>query len=102
MAISLENVLRDALDQHERNHDYAIATDTVRAIIDLYKEQNPKVEEPLQAIDLLPQLEKWIKDSETQSTIFLQSNMPTALITTNSMAQAYWNVKSLIEENLKK
>lgn len=42
MAISLENVLRNALHEHELRHDYAIATDTVRAIIDLYKENDKR------------------------------------------------------------
>jgi hypothetical protein len=68
----------------------------------LDNKQSSKVEETLQAIDLLPQLEKWIKDSEIQSTIFLEANMPTSQMSANAMAQAYWNVKSLIEENLKK
>lgn len=36
MNISLENYLRDQLSQIEENHDYSVATDTVRAWIDTY------------------------------------------------------------------
>lgn len=53
----------------------------------------------LQAVDLLPQLEKWIKDCEIQADIFLKADMPTSQISSQAMAQAYWNVKSLIEVN---
>jgi len=53
----------------------------------------------LQAVSLLPQLEKWIKDCEIQADIFLKADMPTSQISSQAMAQAYWNVKSLIEVN---
>jgi len=53
----------------------------------------------LQAVSLLPQLEKWIKDCEIQAEIFLKADMQTSQISSNAMAQAYWNVKSLIEVN---
>ena len=53
----------------------------------------------LQAVSLLPQLEKWIKDCEIQADIFLKSDMPTSQISSQAMAQAYSNVKSLIEVN---
>lgn len=53
----------------------------------------------LQAVYLLPQLEKWIKDCEIQAEIFLKADMQTSQISSNAMAQAYWNVKSLIEVN---
>jgi hypothetical protein len=52
-----------------------------------------------QAVSLLPQLEKWIKDCEIQAEIFLKADMQTSQISSNAMAQAYWNVKSLIEVN---
>lgn len=34
--VSLENWLRDKLDENERMHDYAVATDTVRRWIEDY------------------------------------------------------------------
>lgn len=39
MKMSLENWLRDKLDEKEKKHDYEVATDTVRAWIDLYNEK---------------------------------------------------------------
>jgi hypothetical protein len=63
-------------------------------------DQNGNSSKPLlQAVSLLPQLEKWIKDCEIQADIFSQANMPTSQISSQAMAQAYWNVKSLIEVN---
>lgn len=39
MKMSLETWLRDKLDEKEKKHDYEVATDTVRAWIDLYNEK---------------------------------------------------------------
>jgi len=64
------------------------------------KDQDGNSSKPLlQAISLLPQLEKWIKDCEIQADIFLKAGMPTSQISSQAMAQAYCNVKSLIEVN---
>jgi hypothetical protein len=38
MNISLENWLRNKLQENEEMHDYAVATDTVRCWIDEYKQ----------------------------------------------------------------
>ena len=53
----------------------------------------------LQAVSLLPQLEKWISDCEKQAEIFRENKLVTSEISSQAMAQAYWNVKSLIEVN---
>lgn len=45
MNISLENWLRDKLDEIESMHEYSIATDTVRAWIDLYNDLKVKEDE---------------------------------------------------------
>jgi hypothetical protein len=39
------------------------------------------------------QLEKWIKTCEIQAEIFLKADIQTSQISSNAMAQAYWNVK---------
>lgn len=39
MKISLENFLRNHLQELEENHEYSIGTDSVRALIDLYNER---------------------------------------------------------------
>ena len=54
----------------------------------------------LQAVDLLPQLEKWISDCEKQAEMFRENKLVSYEISSQAMAQAYWNVKSLIENNL--
>jgi hypothetical protein len=51
---------------------------------------------------ILDQLNKWIEDSEKQAEIFHENKMNVAELTSNAMAQAYWNVKQFIEVNLKK
>lgn len=38
MKISLENWLRNKLQENEEMHDYAVSTDTIRSWIDEYKE----------------------------------------------------------------
>lgn len=45
MNISLENWLRDKLDEVERKGAYAVAMETVRAWIDLYNELKEKKDE---------------------------------------------------------
>ena len=45
------------------------------------------------------QLDKWIEQCEEQAEIFRQNKMDTAEISSQAMAQAYWNVKQLIEVN---
>ena len=45
------------------------------------------------------QLDKWIESCEEQAEIFRENNMATAEISSQAMAQAYWNVKQLIEVN---
>jgi len=42
MNISLENWLREELDNLERNNEYNVSTDSVRAWIDLYNEFKEK------------------------------------------------------------
>lgn len=47
MIISLENFLRNQLQELEQNHEYSIGTDSVRALIDQYKElHEPKKPRP--------------------------------------------------------
>lgn len=43
MNISLENWLRNKLQETEEMHDYAVATDTLRCWIDEYKQLNQPV-----------------------------------------------------------
>lgn len=45
------------------------------------------------------QLDKWIEQCEEQAEIFRQNKMDTAEISSQAMAQAYWNVKQLIDVN---
>lgn len=45
MNISLENWLRNKLHEVERMQDYSVATDTIRAWIDLYNELKIKEDE---------------------------------------------------------
>ncbi len=49
-------------------------------------------------IDLL---DKWIEQCEAQVIMFNENNMPTASISSRAMAQAYRNVKQIIEVNEK-
>jgi hypothetical protein len=53
----------------------------------------------LQAVSLLPQLDRWIESCEKQAEIFRENKLITSEISSNAMAQAYWNVKQLIEVN---
>lgn len=48
---------------------------------------------------LIKQLDKWIDDCEKQSKIFEEYNFETSKISSEAMAQAYWNVKQLLEVN---
>ena len=48
---------------------------------------------------VIVQLDKWIEQCEEQAEIFRQNKMDTAEISSQAMAQAYWNVKQLIEVN---
>lgn len=50
---------------------------------------------------LLAQLDKWIEQCEEQADIFRQNGMDNSEISSQAMAQAYWNVKQLIEVNIK-
>ena len=45
------------------------------------------------------QLDKWIEQCEEQAEIFRQNKMDAAEISSQAMAQAYWNVKQLIDVN---
>lgn len=45
------------------------------------------------------QLDKWIEQCEKQAEIFGQNKMDSAEISSQAMAQAYWNVKQLIDTN---
>jgi hypothetical protein len=45
------------------------------------------------------QLDKWIEQCEEQAEVFRLNKMDTAEISSQAMAQAYWNVKQLIEVN---
>jgi len=48
---------------------------------------------------VITQLDKWIEQCEEQAEIFRQNKMETAEISSQAMAQAYWNVKQLIDVN---
>ncbi len=48
---------------------------------------------------IIEQLDAWISQCEIQAQIFADNNMKTAEISSNAMAQAYWNVKQLIDVN---
>jgi len=48
---------------------------------------------------VITQLDKWIEQCEEQAEIFRQNKMDTAEISSQAMAQAYWNVKQLIDVN---
>lgn len=48
---------------------------------------------------VIVQLDKWIEQCEEQAEIFRQNKMETAEISSQAMAQAYWNVKQLIDVN---
>ena len=50
---------------------------------------------------LLAQLDKWIEQCEEQADIFRQNGMDNSEISSQAMAQAYWNVKQLIDVNIK-
>lgn len=64
------------------------------------QDQDGNISKPLlQAVSLLPQLEKWISDCEIQAEIFRENKLVNSEISSQAMAQAYWNVKSLIEVN---
>lgn len=45
------------------------------------------------------QLCRWIDNCEQQVEIFLKNGLTISSTSSNAMAQAYWNVKILIEEN---
>lgn len=48
---------------------------------------------------IINQLDFWIEASEKQSEVFKNSGMETSSISSNAMAQAYWNVKQFIQVN---
>lgn len=48
---------------------------------------------------LLIHINKWIEQSEENAEIFRKEGLTSAEITSVAMAQAYWNVKQLIEVN---
>lgn len=45
------------------------------------------------------QCQKWKEDSEKMADIFSESQMQSSLISSQAMAQAYWNVIQFIEVN---
>ena len=49
--------------------------------------------------ELLKRLGKWIEDSENQAEIFRKKGLETSEISSLAMAQAYKNVKQLLEVN---
>lgn len=53
----------------------------------------------LHAVSIVPQLDRWIEDCEKQVEIFTKANLMTSAMSSQAMAQAYWNVKQLIEVN---
>lgn len=46
---------------------------------------------------IIKQLDRWIDDCEKQTETFQKENMEIAAMGSNAMAQAYWNVKQLID-----
>ncbi len=59
MNISLENWLRDKLDENESMHDFAVATETIKCWIDEFKELNkPDVTRWVAVSERLPKLGK--------------------------------------------
>lgn len=48
---------------------------------------------------LLEQLNKWMEQCEQHAEVFRTAGLTSSEITSMAMAQAYWNVKQLIEVN---
>ena len=48
---------------------------------------------------LSDQLNKWIEQCESQAEIFNKNNMDVAAISSEAMAQAYWNIKQFLDVN---
>jgi len=51
--------------------------------------------------NVLNQLDNWIEQCEEQANVFRDNKMETAEISSQAMAQAYWNVKQFIQVNNK-
>ncbi len=69
------------------------------------KEENSKtiIEETktITCDEILIQLDKWIEQCEVQNEIFDKNKLITAAISSQAMAQAYRNVKQLIQKKIK-
>lgn len=53
----------------------------------------------LHTVSIISQLDKWIEDCEKQTEIFTKENLMTSAMSSQAMAQAYRNVRQLIEAN---
>ena len=60
------------------------------------------INEKVDFIDVITnQLDKWIDSSEKTAEIFRNSNLITSALSSEGMAQAYWNIKQFIDVNKK-
>ena len=48
---------------------------------------------------IIDQLDKWIESSELQAELFREKKMLVSEISSQAMAQAYWNIKTFIDVN---
>ena len=80
--------IRNALDKNEKNHDYAIATDSVRAYLDLIEEQFKQA--IIEAItSTFPKDVKMEKVEENGNCYYIMFNEDT----TKELAEQYYKDK---------